>query len=275
MRWVPPSLPPKFLEESPIIGSGKRLVDQVVSANPRALEEQQRSASGSTTGTCLKVIPRAAAQLPSVCATDYAVACSAPSSCLCRACSIAAAAPLRHRRYSKTSPVSIATKGATPRRSSSTCALLSSAIKLPDLGTVALPPSSPTLPCLLWLSTTGRAPRSTGSAPRTSSSAAPRAASPGRKVGHRMGSRCEIAGTCLAPEGHADRARLGRQTFEKAQRAQASEAAGSLTQMAARPSSPRLKCRCASLTARAGRYPLCAIGSARTFELNTHPSRPS
>jgi CHAT domain-containing protein/tetratricopeptide (TPR) repeat protein len=38
----------------------------------------------------------------------------------------------------------------------------------------------------------------------------------------------------LAPEGHADRAQLGPEMFEKAQWAQASEAAGSLTQMAAR-----------------------------------------
>jgi hypothetical protein len=38
----------------------------------------------------------------------------------------------------------------------------------------------------------------------------------------------------LAPQGHADRARQGRETFEKAQWAQASEAASSLSQMAAR-----------------------------------------
>jgi tetratricopeptide (TPR) repeat protein len=38
----------------------------------------------------------------------------------------------------------------------------------------------------------------------------------------------------LAPQGHADRAKQGREMFEKAQWAQASEAAGSLSKMAAR-----------------------------------------
>jgi CHAT domain-containing protein len=38
----------------------------------------------------------------------------------------------------------------------------------------------------------------------------------------------------IAPQGHSDRARQGREMFEKAQWAQASEAASSLTQMAAR-----------------------------------------